>query len=81
MGSSNPANLTVFNNKLYFSADDGVSVTALWEYDGSNMTLITNTTYKYGNSNPSYLTVFNGKLYFSYYDGYAIGNELWVLSR
>jgi len=33
--SSSPSGFTVFNNALYFSADDGVSGRELWKTDGT----------------------------------------------
>ena len=35
-GSSHPFSLTVFNNELYFRADDGIHGKELWKYDGVN---------------------------------------------
>ena len=34
--SSSPTELTVYNNKLYFSANNGSSGAELWVYDGVN---------------------------------------------
>ncbi len=34
-GSSFPMYLTVFNNQLYFRAEDGSNGRELWVYDGS----------------------------------------------
>ena len=34
--SSNPLGLTVFNNELYFQADDVTYGSELWKYDGTN---------------------------------------------
>ena len=33
---SNPAYMTIFNSKLYFSASNGVTGRELWVYDGIN---------------------------------------------
>ena len=75
---SNPAYLTVYKNKLYFSATDGTSGVELWEYDGINPPSRTRDINPgVGSSNPEYLTVFNNKLYFAATDG-TNGVELWV---
>jgi len=55
-----PQFLTVLNNILYFTADDG-SI-QLWKYDGTNEpTMVANSN---GMSDPQYLTVYNNALYF-----------------
>jgi ELWxxDGT repeat protein len=76
-GSSNPSNLTVGSNILYFTANDGSTGSQLWKSDGTvaNTTRLTNINP--GNFNPANLTVFNNKLYFSANDG-SKGTELWV---
>jgi ELWxxDGT repeat protein len=89
-GSSNgypnqsfPNNFTKFNNKLYFSADDGVNGRELWVTDGTSggtqlVKDINPGTNANGpnNSSPYGLTEFNNKLYFSATN--ANGSELWV---
>ncbi len=71
--SSQPAGLTVFNNALYFSADDGVHGTELWRFDGTNASLVadinTNAIYELGGDHlsdswPTKLTVWRNNLYF-----------------
>ncbi|MEH2435620.1 MAG: ELWxxDGT repeat protein [Nostoc sp.] len=76
-GSSNPSNLTVASNILYFTANDGSTDSQVWKSDGTvaNTTRLTNINS--GNFNPANLTVFNNKLYFSANDGIK-GRELWV---
>jgi ELWxxDGT repeat protein len=71
--SSEPNYLTEFNNKLYFSAQDGVHGRALWVTDGTSAgtQLVKNL------NNTRNLTVFNNKLYFNATDD-VNGNELWV---
>ncbi|MDW7773529.1 MAG: hypothetical protein SCH71_11640 [Desulfobulbaceae bacterium] len=84
-GSSIPSGLTVYNSKLYFSADDGINGTELWVYDGVNPpSMVANINPNqdindpnYGNSDPRNLKVYNSKLYFSANDG-SNGSELWV---
>ena len=85
VNGSNPEGFTEFNDKLYFSADDGENGRELWVSDGTDegTELLVdispgNSDYGYVNgSNPSNLTEFNGKLYFSADDG-ENGSELWV---
>ena len=36
VSSSNPANFTIYNNRLYFSADDNQSGDELWTSDGTD---------------------------------------------
>ena len=84
--------LVEFNDKLYFSANDGETGTELWVSDGtsegtslladinpdigSNPFSFAYRAYSYG-SNPSSFIEFNDKLYFSANDG-ENGEELWV---
>jgi ELWxxDGT repeat protein len=85
INSSSPYGLTEFNDKLYFSADDGVNGRELWISDGTeNGTQLLKDInpgsydgyYPYGSS-PDNLTEFKDKLYFSAGDG-VNGGELWV---
>lgn len=83
---SYPTNLTLFVNDLLFSAYTVDTGTELWNYDGTNITLvadINNTTSDIGfgtivgnSSFPSWLTPFDGMLCFSAFDPYR-GGELW----
>jgi ELWxxDGT repeat protein len=75
-GDSDPGEFKVFNDKLYFSAFDGIE-RELWVYDGSSTPEKVADINPGGSSFPSDLTVFNNKLYFSATDSSA-GRELWV---
>ena len=71
--------LTEFNNKLYFSADDGIHGRELWVYDGVNPpSMVEDIKSGSGSSFPSDLVVYDGKLYFSAYGSSTTGSELWV---
>jgi ELWxxDGT repeat protein len=75
---SNPNHLTEFNNKLYFTADDGENGSELWVTDGTaeGTQLLADIYPGLNNSFPSDLTEFNNKLYFSADDGTR--PKLWV---
>src|SRR6266516_4167319 len=72
--SSSPSGFTVFNNALYFSADDGTLGFELWKTDGGGTALVKDINLN-GDSSPSGFTVFNNALYFSADDGTGAG--LW----
>jgi len=57
-GSAAIGNLTVFNNVLYFKANDGTG-TKLWRYDGSTVSVAANV------GTPEEFTVFKDMLYFT----------------
>ena len=70
--------MTVFNDKLYFSAFDVTSGRELWVYDGTNPpSRVADIRAGAAGSSSSDLTVFNNKLYFAADDGIN-GRELWV---
>lgn len=81
---SNPYDLTVYNNKLYFSATDITNSKSdqygreLYVYDGVNAPVVFDLFLGVGSSNPDEFTIFNGKLYFTANDG-THGNEIWVI--
>ncbi|MBU2648245.1 Ig-like domain-containing protein [bacterium] len=86
-GSSNSfiKDLTVFNGRLYFTANDNVTYgNEIWWYNGSTATLIYNTDYgaldirtASASSDPEDITVFNGRLIFGADQGIGDGKELW----
>jgi ELWxxDGT repeat protein len=67
---SNPMDLTVFDGKLYFSANDGVHGRELWSWDGSEARLVLDINPGQYGSEVSELTVYNGRLFFSADDGH-----------
>ena len=73
MMDSSPADLTVFDGVLYFSANDGAHGRELWSYDGDAPRLVLDINSGPYGSEVSELTVYNGKLYFSADDGYVPG--------
>ena len=83
--SSNAFGFTEFNDKLFFSADDGENGKELWVSDGTPggtqlLVDINPTTSGDGFANSSFasgFTEFNDKLFFTADDG-ENGNELWV---
>ena len=76
-GDSNPDKFTYFNNKLIFTADDGVHGREPWISDGTNAgTFMLKDFVLNGSSNITDFQVYNGKVYFSATDGINFGT--WV---
>ncbi|MDH7911548.1 ELWxxDGT repeat protein [Winogradskyella sp. SYSU M77433] len=76
-GNSNPQTFYVFDNMLYFVADDGTNGIELWHTDGTMAgTQIVSDINPNGNSLPSYLYAANNELFFTAYTQDS-GRELW----
>ena len=80
-GNSNPADLIVFNDKLYFTASTPEYGFEMWEYDAqTNLAQIVADIWQGPNDGePYYLTLFNDKLYFAANNGLQ-GSEIWSLA-
>ena len=80
VGSSDPKHFTAFNNKVYFSAKNGVDGNELWVTDGTtagtNLVKDINTN---GSSNPENFLVFGNRLYFTATSD-SNGTELYYMS-
>ena len=76
--SSFPTGFKVFNNGLYFMADDGTNGYELWKHDGSSTILLTNINPggPGSSSYPKLFTEFEGVLYFQAFHP-SYGYELW----
>lgn len=80
IAASNPGNLTVMNNKLYFTAtgdidkDGQANETVLYSYNGAILTPVYQLSPN--SSNVSGIAVCNNTLLFSLYN--ATGSEIWV---
>jgi ELWxxDGT repeat protein len=55
----------IYQNALYFMADDGVHGRELWRYDGNTIQLVQDLMPGPAWSNPGHFEVFKGELYFS----------------
>lgn len=67
----------VWNNVLYFPADDGNTGFELWRSDGTEVGTYLIKDFDFGNGFPEHYAVLNNKLYFTA-DAGAAGRELWV---
>lgn len=75
--NSNPDNFTLFNNKLYFTANDATNGDELWVSDGTETgtQMVIDLYPGATGSNPSDLFVFNNALYFAA-DHPTLGREV-----
>jgi ELWxxDGT repeat protein len=75
---SNPTDLTLFNNNLYVSADDGINGRALWKLNPSANSGELLKSFKHSQypQYPSFLTATSNYLYFHGYED-STGIELW----
>ena len=73
---SNPGSLIVFNNELYFGANDGIHGIEIWKYNGTSVSRVTDINPGANSSSFSQPCIFNGVLYFRATDG-TNGIELW----
>ncbi len=81
---SSPEQFTVFNNELYFFADDGTSGFEPWKTDGStintkqvfNIGIVPDVAFPATTDNLTYWTAFDGWLFFTADDGIR-GVEPW----
>jgi len=79
--TSNPRELTIFNDKLYFTADIDEYGREIWEHDPiSEITEIVADIWPgVSSASPTDLTLFNDKLYFAADNGNQ-GSEIWSLA-
>src|SRR3989304_1105863 len=86
-GSSNPLLFTVYNNHLFFRADDSIHGIELWKYDGVNQPVMIDVDLS-GPSGPTDGIVFNNRLFFNpgkcFYDSdegdyYCNNYEIWQI--
>jgi ELWxxDGT repeat protein len=77
--SSNPNDLIVFNNKLYFSASNN-NGRELWSYDGANFNLVKDIEPGVNPSNPHQFVVLDNELLFTA-STQTEGYELWKMDR
>jgi ELWxxDGT repeat protein len=77
---SDPENLLVINNTLYFTANDGIHGTELWKSDGTEAGTVLVKDIRTSNNDefngPDNLVNFNGSLFFVATDG-TNDRELW----
>lgn len=77
-GNSYPGELILLQDKLYFSADDGLTGRELWMYDpASGASQVADIIPDTAGSTLQYMTALDNKLYFEVVDA-ETGSELWV---
>lgn len=76
-GDSMPTDLTPFNDKIFFVANDGIHGSELWVTDGNDANLLKDIYVGENGSDISNIRIFNDKLIFTATDE-VNGNELWI---
>ncbi|MFT5166520.1 MAG: ELWxxDGT repeat protein [Saprospiraceae bacterium] len=79
-GGSLPQYLTVYDNKLYFSAFTDDYSRELWEYNDTSISIVADIYSGVPDSDPEDLTIFNGKLYLAANNG-LVGSEIWSIAE
>ena len=79
-GASNPRDLVVFNDLLYFSTFTGAYGRELWVFNDTSLSIVSDLRPGPPNGDPVNLVLFNGKLYFAANDGIR-GEELWSMAQ
>ncbi len=75
--SSNPSYMSVFNGKMYFSADSEYHGTELWVLDeNDNASEVFDINLGTNSSNPKFMKEYNGRMYFQADNG-TTGVEMW----
>ena len=75
-GNADPTGLAIFNNDLYFAANDGVNGVELWRtINGVSVSLVKDISTGTNSSSPDNFIVYNGQLYFAANGDQ--GRELW----
>jgi len=78
--SSNPSQFTVLNDRLIFSAEDGIHGYEPWLSDGFSGAVLLKDIHPQHSSNPTELTVVDDVLFFAADDG-RHGSELWIYHK
>jgi ELWxxDGT repeat protein len=78
-GASNPRDMVVFDDELYFSTFTEDYGRELWAYNDTTLSIVTDIRPGVPGAEPQYLTLFNDKLYFAADDGMR-GSEIWSLA-
>ncbi len=79
VGSSDPADFTVYNGELYFTAFTASSGRELWKLTSAGVPQLVADIHPAGSSDPRDLTVFNNELFFTA-DTPAYGREIWKIN-
>ncbi len=78
LADSSPGDFVVFDDLLYFVANDGEHGRMIWRFDGSSLDMLPNSSLDPHGAEPAELTVFGDSLYLRASD-MDHGQELWEI--